>query len=243
MHNHRPHDAKSPRDEHEFEILRRRLKEVSGPTYEPLSPEEERNLGRQMLDGDESARLALFNACRRWSIAVARRYSGYADLDDLGQACDIGLWRALDSWRPDGGSRLATWAFVPMRQEVRRTIRAHELVKAPLRDKKRLSRVTPVDLELVSGVLPDDDSRAHARAEAKDSARVIQLAISALPNPIDAEVVTLLFGLSGEEPLSMAEIGVRLGVSRQRIKQRAERALKQLHEGPMAAALSGLLEG
>jgi RNA polymerase sigma factor (sigma-70 family) len=239
--SHRYH-AKPIRDEHEFEVLHRRLEEVSAPKYDPLSPEEERELGRQMLDGDESARLSLFNACRRWSIAVARRFSGYADLDDLVQACDIGLWRALDSWQPDGGARLATWAFVPMRQEVRRTIRAHELIKAPLRDRKRLSRVTPVDLELFSGVLPDAESRTHESVEARDSAQVIRLAISTLPNATDADVITLLFGLSGEEPLSMAEIGVRLGVSRQRIKQRAERAMRELREGPMAAALLGLLE-
>ncbi|MCR9094168.1 MAG: sigma-70 family RNA polymerase sigma factor [bacterium] len=51
------------------------------------------------------------------------------------------------------------------------------------------------------------------------------------------EVIDARFGLSGEPAASLAQIGARLGVSRERVRQIERRALEQLREHPAAAAL------
>ena len=51
------------------------------------------------------------------------------------------------------------------------------------------------------------------------------------------EVIDARFGLSGEPVASLAQIGARLGVSRERVRQIERRALEQLREHPVAAAL------
>ncbi|MEM9175901.1 MAG: sigma-70 family RNA polymerase sigma factor [Myxococcota bacterium] len=51
------------------------------------------------------------------------------------------------------------------------------------------------------------------------------------------EVIDARFGLSGEPAASLAQIGARLGVSRERVRQIERRALEQLREHPVAAAL------
>lgn len=48
-------------------------------------------------------------------------------------------------------------------------------------------------------------------------------------NPQDREVLALRYGFDGEEPHTLGEAALRLGVARQRVYQREERALKKLH--------------
>jgi RNA polymerase primary sigma factor len=46
----------------------------------------------------------------------------------------------------------------------------------------------------------------------------------------EAQVLKLRFGINGTEPLTLKEIGVKLGLTRERIRQLQQSALKQLNE-------------
>ncbi|MBN2513280.1 MAG: sigma-70 family RNA polymerase sigma factor [Sedimentisphaerales bacterium] len=49
-------------------------------------------------------------------------------------------------------------------------------------------------------------------------------------DPREAEVLRLRFGLSGEEPLTLKQIGVKLNLTRERVRQIQRSALAQLNE-------------
>ena len=53
-------------------------------------------------------------------------------------------------------------------------------------------------------------------------------------DPREAEVLRLRFGLGGEEPLTLKEIGKKLGLTRERVRQLQKNALAQLNELLMA---------
>ena len=53
----------------------------------------------------------------------------------------------------------------------------------------------------------------------------------------DAKVLRLYFGLQGEREHTLEEIGNMLGVTRERIRQLRDRALRRLREGDMGDAL------
>ena len=53
----------------------------------------------------------------------------------------------------------------------------------------------------------------------------------------DAEVLRLYFGLEGQREHTLEEIGNRLGVTRERIRQLRDRALRRLREGDKGKAL------
>jgi RNA polymerase primary sigma factor len=54
----------------------------------------------------------------------------------------------------------------------------------------------------------------------------------------DALVLRLHYGLEGEREHTLAEIGRMLGISRERVRQVHERALRELRQGPKRAALA-----
>lgn len=59
--------------------------------------------------------------------------------------------------------------------------------------------------------------------------------------PRDAEVLTMRFGLDGEEPRTLEEVGAVFGVTRERIRQIEGAALKQLAKGESGRMLRQLL--
>src|SRR5690606_14206856 len=58
----------------------------------------------------------------------------------------------------------------------------------------------------------------------------VQRALGSLP-PRDAKVLSLYFGLDGGREHTLEEIGTMLGVTRERVRQLRDRALKRLKEG------------
>ena len=76
-------------------------------------------------------------------------------------------------------------------------------------------------------------------------AQEIESALATLP-PRDAKVLRLYFGLDGGREHTLEEIGGMLGVTRERIRQLRDRALKRLREGEVgqgAGELRGLATG
>jgi RNA polymerase primary sigma factor len=64
-------------------------------------------------------------------------------------------------------------------------------------------------------------------------------ALDTLP-PRDAKILRLYFGLEGDREHTLDEIGKMLGVTRERVRQLRDRALKRLREGAVGDALRDL---
>ena len=66
--------------------------------------------------------------------------------------------------------------------------------------------------------------------------RHVETALGTLPAR-DAKVLRLYFGLDGGREHTLEEIGAMLGVTRERVRQLRDRALKRLREGDVGKAL------
>jgi RNA polymerase primary sigma factor len=67
----------------------------------------------------------------------------------------------------------------------------------------------------------------------------LERALSTLP-PRDARILRLYFGLEGDREHTLDEIGKLLGVTRERVRQLRDRALRRLREGAVGDALKDL---
>ena len=84
----------------------------------------------------------------------------------------------------------------------------------------------------VADEMPDTEEEAMNRFLNDE----IEQALGTLP-PRDAKVLRLYFGLEGGREHTLEEIGSMLGVTRERVRQLRDRALKRLREGDVGRAL------
>jgi len=93
------------------------------------------------------------------------------------------------------------------------------------------------DRSLIERFIVDDQSNAEEQAMDRFLTDEIENALATLPAR-DAKVLRLYFGLDGGREHTLEEIGGMLGVTRERVRQLRDRALKRLREGEVGRALA-----
>jgi RNA polymerase primary sigma factor len=93
------------------------------------------------------------------------------------------------------------------------------------------------DRSLIERFVADDQADAEEQAMDKFLTAEIEHALGTLPSR-DAKVLRLYFGLDGGREHTLEEIGGMLGVTRERVRQLRDRALKRLREGDVGRALA-----
>ena len=83
----------------------------NGSFPKPLSAKEERECVARMLEGDMDARNSLIEHNLRLVAHIVKKYYTQSDeQDDLVSVGTIGLIKGVSSYRPEKGTRLATYA-------------------------------------------------------------------------------------------------------------------------------------
>ena len=93
------------------------------------------------------------------------------------------------------------------------------------------------DRSLIERFIADEQGDVEAQVMDQFLSEEIEHALRTLP-PRDAKVLRLYFGLDGGREHTLEEIGGMLGVTRERVRQLRDRALKRLREGEVGRALA-----
>src|SRR5690349_12103219 len=93
------------------------------------------------------------------------------------------------------------------------------------------------DRSLIERFVSDDIPGAEEAAMDRFLTEEVEGALRTLP-PRDAKVLRLYFGLDGGREHTLEEIGGMLGVTRERVRQLRDRALKRLRDGDVGKALA-----
>ena len=201
-----------------------------GSFPKPLSAKEERDALEKLKAGDEAARQLLIEHNLRLVSHVVRKYRvpGYTQ-DDLVSVGALGLIKAVNTFKPETGASLATYAARCIENEVLMLLRA---------SKKRASDVSLTDPIGTDGE-GNDISFADIRGTPPDAVEeaaithvAIQKALSALKALPKRErvVVAMRFGLLDGRAHPQHEVAKTLGISRSYVSRLEKRAIERLRE-------------
>lgn len=145
------------------------------------------------------------------------------------QAGRIGLWRAIEGYDPQRGTRFSTYAYPAIIRQVWDAVR---------RECAWERRQVPEELLGVFFEANSADDRQQAEWEQVEAR--LRGMVAGLPER-QAEVIRRRYGLEGQARETLAEIGGEWHVSRQRVYQIEEAALIWLRQPGHSQALRGLL--
>ncbi|MBR2874936.1 MAG: RNA polymerase sigma factor RpoD [Clostridia bacterium] len=116
-----------------------------------LSSEEEVEIAKRMLDGDEEARKTLTNANLRLVVSIGKRYVGRGlQLLDLIQEGNLGLMKAVEKFDYSKGFKFSTYATWWIRQAISRAIADQaRTIRLPVHVSETLNRQKKITRELL----------------------------------------------------------------------------------------------
>lgn len=115
-----------------------------------MSPEEEKEITRKVVDGDEKARERLIRSNLRLVISIAKEYinRGLSFLDLIEEG-NLGLIRAVQGFDPSTGYKFSTYATWWIKQAVRRALTDKaKMIRIPSYMFERISRLKTTSNQL-----------------------------------------------------------------------------------------------
>ena len=195
----------------------------------PLTPDDEKLYISRYMSGDLSARSALIEYNLRLVAHIARKYnSAVRDTEDLISIGTIGLIKAIDSYKPDKGCRLAGYAAKCIENEMLMALRqekkkAREVsIYEPIGTDKEGNEIVIMDIISASSACPLDKMISN------DQLAALPGCISGLLTPREQRIISLRYGLTGYAPLTQKEVAGLLRISRSYVSRIEKKALSKL---------------
>lgn len=195
---------------------------------QPLDPAEEEECIRAMVKGDNSARQKLIEHNLRLVAHVGKKYDNTRiENDDLISIGTVGLIKAINTFDPDKGVRLATYAARCIENEILMQLRSMK----KSRDDLSLEEPLGVDQEGNELSLLDilgTESDLFDKVETKIQVKMLKETIARLPRR-ERFVLERRFGLKDGRAWPQREVAERLGISRSYVSRIEKKALRMLN--------------
>ncbi len=194
----------------------------------PLNEADEARYLKLLANGDESARNVLTERNLRLVAHIVKKFDSTGeDVDDLISIGTIGLIKAINTFKPDKGTRLATYAARRIENEILMHLRFIKKVKAevslydPIGVDKEGNEISLID------ILGTDPEVVADMVESNFEQRRLLEKVHRL-NRREKRVLEMRFGLGATARKTQREIARTLGISRSYVSRIEKRALTKL---------------
>lgn len=194
----------------------------------PLERAEEAALIARMDAGDESVRGTLIERNLRLVAYIARRFENTGiNIEDLISIGTIGLIKAVNTYRSDKNIKLATYASRCIENEILMHLRKTAPQKSEVSFDEPLNTDWDGNELLLSDILGTDEDLIMKPIEDDVDRRLLMDAVNTL-SAREKEIITLRFGLGGQEEKTQKEVADRMGISQSYISRLEKRIIARL---------------
>ena len=202
----------------------------NGSFPRPLSAKEERECVARMLEGDMDARNTLIEHNLRLVAHVVKKYyTRTEEQDDLVSVGTIGLIKGVSSYRPEKGTRLATYAAKCIENEILMYFRSRKKLQGEISLNDTLDADSDGDALSFLDVVGVEDTM-YLDIQDRDDCLLVRKLVRDCLTEREREVVTMRYGLGGKRPRTQREVAQKLGISRSYVSRIEKRALQKMEE-------------
>ena len=191
--------------------------------------EQESECLKKMKNGDLEARNELIERNMRLVAHVAKKYQNPEDeMEDLISIGTIGLIKAVETYKEDYGSRLATYAARCIDNELLMHFRAKK------KTSKEVSLYEPIgtdkegnQIQLLDVVVSEDEDVVELLEQDRKVRRLNEI----IPQTLSGRELFIIinrYGLYGKKTMTQREIARKLGISRSYVSMIEKRAIEKL---------------
>ena len=194
----------------------------------PLKPEEELDLARRKMIGDERAREKLIEHNLRLVVFLSKKYENTGfDLEDLVSIGSIGLIKGVDTYKPDKNIRLATYVSRCISNEILMFLRKNTRRKTEISLEDTLNYDAEGNTLSLEDVLGTDEDIVADNYERFTEKRYLESELNNL-NDREKLIMTLRYGLNNKEEYTQKEVAEMLGISQSYISRIEKKIINKI---------------
>ncbi len=202
----------------------------AGSFPKPLTAAEERHYLDLATSGDAAARNILIERNLRLVAHIVKKYYAQTDdQEDLISIGTIGLIKGIETFNPQKGARLATYAARCVENEILMYFRSQKKTVGDVSLSEYIETGSDgTALSLMDVVCSDED--LFEQMSQQETCAKLYRAIDRCLTPREKNIILLRYGLGGRKPKTQRQIGELCGISRSYVSRIEKKALKKLAE-------------
>lgn len=194
----------------------------------PLDSEEEQLFLTKLSYGEEQAKNELIEHNLRLVVYIARKFDNTGvDLEDLVSIGTIGLIKAINSYNPDKNIKLATFASRCIENEILMYLRRVARLKSEVSFDEPLNVDGEGNELLLSDILGTESDVVSKGIEKRCERKILIESLKKLSSR-ERTIMSLRFGLNGQEALTQKDVATLLGISQSYISRLEKKIVKKL---------------
>ena len=197
----------------------------------PLSTQEENAYLRRMASGDREAKRKLVEHNMRLVAHVAKKYyNSEDDMEDMISIGTIGLLKAVDTYNPGKGSKLATYAARCIDNELLMYFRGKKKrakdisIYEPIGTDKEGNQIHLFD------VLKEETVDVVEQMEHEKDLATLRRLLPSVLSDREYQIISMRYGIGRNAHITQREAAQRLGISRSYVSRIEKKALGKLRE-------------
>lgn len=199
----------------------------NGSFPKPLPPDEERAYLERYKNGDREAYDILVRHNLRLVAHIVKKYSNAGEADDLISVGSIGLIKGIETFEPNKGCQLTTYAAKCIENEILMYIRANKKHRQAVSLYESVGTDKEGNDIALMDVIPGQNDN-YTDIENNIVLEKVKVVMRDVLNPTEQQVVNMRYGLEDSNALTQSQVAKELKISRSYVSRIEKKAIEKI---------------